>query len=177
MKVRLAMVMSLDGKTTHGEIPGTSTWASSEDHKAFKNLVAGHDCIVMGSRTYAAAREFIRPSAEKPRIILTKNPEKFAEDHEKPGITFMSARPREVIAQAAAMACQNVLLAGGAETNAQFFDAGLVDEVYLTVEPVVLGSGLPLMGPLQAAVRLRLMESTTLNDRGTVQLHYQVVQS
>ena len=80
-------------------------------------------------------------------------------------------------AKAAAMACQNVLLAGGAETNAQFFDAGLVDEMYLTVEPLLLGSGLPLTGFLQNAVQLKLMESTTLNDRGTVQLHYQVVQS
>lgn len=172
MNVTLAMVSSLDGRITNGRSLGTAEWASPEDQQFFKDLVASHDCVVMGSETYAAAREHMRPNPDKPRFILTHHPERFGADNQTPGLEFMAAEPKEVIARAAAMACHNMLLAGGADINSQFLDAGLVNEAYVTIEPLLFGVGLPLTQALSNAVHLRLLEQRQLNDRGTLLLHY-----
>lgn len=174
MKVTMAMVMSLDGKTTSGEQSGTAEWASAEDQDIFRGMVASHDCIVMGSATYRAAREHMRPSKDKPRLILTSQLDRYADD-ERDGLYFMAAKPQEVIDKAASLACQNMLLAGGAKTNAQFLEEGLVDEMLITVEPLFLGSGRPLTAALTSQADLRLLEARRINDIGTMLLHYQII--
>lgn len=174
MKVTMAMVMSLDGKTTRGKESGTADWASPEDQSFFREIIASHDCVVMGSATYRAAREHMRPSADKPRIILSSNPGQYADEgHE--GLFFMAAKPNEVIKKAAAMACSNVLLAGGAATNAEFLEAGLVDEAYVTIEPLLLGSGRPLTTGLTSPIDMRLITAQQLNEAGTMLLHYEII--
>ena len=50
----------------------------------------------------------------------------------------------------------------------------LIDEYHVMVNPVILGSGLPLFGELDHRVKLRLVASTTL-DGGVAALHYERV--
>jgi len=60
---------------------------------------------------------------------------------------------------------------GGGSLAAQFADAGLLDEIILSVIPVVLGAGkrlLPMKGPTPA---LELAACRTLG-RGIVELRY-----
>jgi len=171
MKVTVAMVTSLDGKTTKGNKPGARSWASPEDQAIFQSQIAAHDCLVMGSTTYEEARPFMKPSADKLRIVLTRTPEKFAEDVQ-PGLMFSSDSPQEIIKQAANDGHQSLLLVGGATTNARFFDAGLVDEILVTVEPLLFGDGMPLVTALQKTIQLQLAECTRLNDQGTLLLRY-----
>lgn len=175
MKVTLAMIMSADGKTTIGDAPGANYWASPEDQEHFRSLIAGHDCIVMGSSTFEAARSIIRPSAAKLRIILTRNPERWAKDARLPGLEFSAESPEEIIEGAVKKGYKKLLLVGGAETNERFLDAGLVDEIFLTIEPRLFGTGLPLTAPLEQSVDLLLISSRQLNTQGTLLNHYEVV--
>jgi len=174
MKVTCVMVSSLDGRITKGDTPGTSEWASAEDQEIFSNLKREHDCIVMGAMTYRAARNFIQPTTAKPRVILTRNPEHFAEDADKPGLTFTSASPEEIIEDLEKAGQDKVLLGGGSATNALFLDAGLVDEIIVTVEPKLFGDGLPFMAPLHNSVDLQLIDFRQLNNIGSLLLHYSV---
>lgn len=173
MKVSLAMVSSVDGRTTKGAEAGTD-WASPEDQAFFRGLIHDNDAVIMGSGTYESVRSFIRPTEDKPRIILTRAPERYEEDIIVPGLEFSSEEPSVVVERLAKRGIRNVLLAGGAETNARFFEAGLVDEMYLTVEPLVFGEGLPLTSPLQKAAELALLGCERLNEQGTMLLHYRV---
>jgi len=91
MKVTVAMVTSLDGKTTKGSKPGARSWASPEDQAAFQAQITAHDCLVMGSTTYEEARPFMKPSTDKLRIVLTRTPEKFAKDVQ-PGLSTDARR-------------------------------------------------------------------------------------
>lgn len=177
MKVTLVMVMSLDGRSTKGNTSGTAGWASPEDQKVFYELIGQHDCMVMGSNTYKAVRDLIKPSADKPRFILTRKPELFEEDARKPGLIFTAESPREIGAKAKEDGHQKLLLVGGAETNAHFFDDSLIDELYVTVEPQIFGSGLPFVAPLKKPVNLQLIDYKKLNDQGTLLLHYLVTNS
>ena len=66
---------------------------------------------------------------------------------------------------------RNVWVVGGGELAAQFADAGLLDELILSVIPVVLGNGkrlLPLAGPTPP---FELTASRTMG-RGIVELRY-----
>jgi dihydrofolate reductase len=66
---------------------------------------------------------------------------------------------------------KNVWVVGGGELAAQFADAGLLDELIVSIIPVVLGQGkrlLPLKGPTPP---LELAESRT-QGRGIVELRY-----
>jgi dihydrofolate reductase len=53
----------------------------------------------------------------------------------------------------------NVWLAGGGDLVGQFADAGLLDEILLSVAPVTLGSGAPLLPRRLSASRLELTEA------------------
>jgi riboflavin biosynthesis pyrimidine reductase len=139
-----------------------------------RRLIAESDAVVMGSATYEAAREFMRPSTAKPRIILTSQPERYAEDAKQPGLEFSSSEPKELLTHMQERGVRTILLAGGAATNARFLDAGLVDEVFLTIEPMIFGDGLPLTAPLQRIATMALLSSERLNPQGTLLLHYSV---
>jgi dihydrofolate reductase len=56
---------------------------------------------------------------------------------------------------AAAAGDRNVWIVGGGELAGQFADAGLLDEVIVTIAPVTLGAGAPL---LPRRIELRLDE-------------------
>ena len=69
------------------------------------------------------------------------------------------------------MGFERVALLGGPSTNAGFLRAGLVDEIFLTVEPVTIGRGIHFANePLET--RWTLADTKVLNARGTLVLHY-----
>jgi dihydrofolate reductase len=71
-------------------------------------------------------------------------------------VVFTSADVRTVHAEmVAAAGGRNVWLVGGGDLVGQFADAGLLDEVLVTIAPVTLGAGAPL---LPRRIELRLDE-------------------
>jgi dihydrofolate reductase len=62
---------------------------------------------------------------------------------------------------------------GGPTTAAPLLQAGLVDEIQLFVNPVVLGSGKPFLPPLEQPLNLRLVDERRLAS-GVVYLAYAV---
>jgi dihydrofolate reductase len=65
-------------------------------------------------------------------------------------------------------------LLGGPDVNAQFFNYDLVDEIFLTVEPLLLDGGLNLVGELEESVSLALNEVSLLGNGSSVLFHYVV---
>ena len=68
---------------------------------------------------------------------------------------------------------RNLWVVGGGNVASQFADAGLLDELLVTVVPVVLGDGKPLFdrrlpgGPMQ-------LTGTRTFDSGMVELRYEI---
>jgi dihydrofolate reductase len=67
-----------------------------------------------------------------------------------------------------------VLVTGGGETNGAFLKANMIDEVYLDVEPMVFGEGIPTFTPNDVNLKLEFVDSKMLN-KNTIQLHYKVI--
>ncbi len=169
------MVSSLNGKITRGDDPDVTHWTSKEDAELFASMKAQHNLIVMGSRTYEASQNRIKLKDGTLRIVLTKNPERY-EPHAVPGqLEFTSESPTVLINRLESKGFSTMLLVSGGETNTAFFKEHLVDEIRLTVEPILFGSGKPLVAEDQFETKLRLMSMKKLNERGTLHLIYEVM--
>jgi dihydrofolate reductase len=172
MEVTLAVVMSLNGKLTRGDEPNVHAWSSVEDWRHFKRLLAEHDVIILDRNTY----EVVKPEPEptRLRLVLTHNPALYQEFAVPGQLEFRGGSPTTLIAQLQSEGYKKVLLAGGSQTTSDFLALGLVDDVYLTFEPLLFGSGRPLLSGKHLDVALRLQEIKQLNEQGTFLAHYKV---
>ncbi|PIY80226.1 MAG: deaminase [Candidatus Pacebacteria bacterium CG_4_10_14_0_8_um_filter_42_14] len=174
MKITLAMVMSADGRTTKGDDPNIYSWTSPEDQEHFFSRIAENNLIIMGRKTYESAAEKIRFAPERLRVVMTKNPGLYAEFTVKGQLEFSNENPAELISRLEEKGFNRALLVGGETLNWHFLKAGLVDELLLTVEPQLFGSGAGLFsGPLDS-LKLELLEQKQLNDQGTMLMRYKV---
>jgi riboflavin biosynthesis pyrimidine reductase len=173
MRMVLIAAQSLDGFITrHGE-PGTA-FTSAEDKAYFRAVVAGFDVGIIGGETYRVSRDFIRASlpARLLRVVLTRSPARYA-DEARPGVLeFTNAEPADLAAGLRARGFQRCALLGGSHVHSLFFEAGLTDEIWLTVEPALFGGGTPLLAR-RADVRLNLLAVEKLGP-ATLLLKYQV---
>jgi len=89
-------------------------------------------------------------------------------------IRFVRGDVRPVhAAMAAAAAGKNVWIVGGGELAGQFYDAGLLDEIFVQVGSVTLGAGKPLLPRTITSPPLRLVSVRAVGT-GFAELHYEV---
>jgi dihydrofolate reductase len=69
---------------------------------------------------------------------------------------------------------KNIWMMGGGEIIASFLDEGEIDEFHISVIPVLIGEGIPLIQPRHRTIPLRLLSSKKFPD-GVVGLHYAVM--
>jgi dihydrofolate reductase len=174
MRVTLATVMSVDARITQGETVKTTFWRSVEDGIVLKELIGKHQVLVMGRHTYETVHP--KPNDRHLQVILTTQPEKYADQAVPGSLEFVSLQPQQLIDLLETRGYTSMLLLGGS-SNIPFLEAGVVDELYLTIEPAIFGEGLLLADTLPAAISLRLLRSKQLNRQGTLLLHYEVIKS
>jgi len=68
---------------------------------------------------------------------------------------------------------KDIWLFGGAELTSTLLNLGLVDLLWLSVHPILLGSGKPLFSGIEGRIKLNLQESKTY-DTGLVSLTYDI---
>ena len=173
MKVILVAVSSLDGKITRGGDPNIYSWTSKEDTKLFFSSIKKHNLIVMGSKTYEAARGIIKLQKNKLRIVLTRNPKKYAAFTMPQSLEFSSETPQELIYRLETKGYKKMLLVGGSEISTLFFKFSLVDEMHLTIEPYIFGIGKTIVNE-ELYASLKLISFKKLNKQGTLRLKYKV---
>jgi dihydrofolate reductase len=69
---------------------------------------------------------------------------------------------------------KDITVMGGSEIGKSLFEAGLIDELGVSIHPVLLGSGIPLFCEMNRRVELELVECRQLKN-GCVFLNYSVV--
>lgn len=173
MKVTAVFVSSVDGKITHGNDPDIYKWTSKEDSDHFFSLLNQYNLIIMGSKTYEAARSKIKLSPSKLRIVVTKNPRKYKKEEQKDIIEFIDESISHVIPNLEKRGYKKALFVGGCNLFGELLQLNLVNELYLTIEPYLFGKGLPLIEKeIVPKVSLVLEEVDKLNDKGTLLLKY-----
>jgi dihydrofolate reductase len=68
---------------------------------------------------------------------------------------------------------KDIWMMGGGGIIGSFLDEGEIDEFMISVIPVFIGEGIPLLGPGRRTIPLKLISSTKFDD-GVLSLHYDV---
>jgi dihydrofolate reductase len=173
MRLTLIAAQSLDGFITRHDTPG-SDFASQADRKFFREALRGFDSCVMGGTTYRSAREAIRASLmpDRLRLVVTRSPEKFATDEAPGKLEFINLPAIQIVSALSQRGCERCAILGGSQIHSLFFEAGLVDELWLTIEPLLFGKGTPLLAR-QSSVNLTLLSSEKIAS-STLSLKYRV---
>lgn len=171
----MVMVASVDGKTTSWNTSTVSEWTSIEDKNHFKKVILENNLIIMGRKTFEDSKSMLVHSEDKLRIIITKNPEKYTSD-ETPGmIEFTNDKPETLLRKLSSRGYKKAILAGGSKINRLFFKSGLVNEIWLTIEPIIIGKGNELIAPDEFKFNLKLKSINSLNKTGTLLVKYDVL--
>nr|AIA13922.1 RibD C-terminal domain protein [uncultured bacterium] len=166
MKIMLLAAVTLDGKIARNELHFVD-WTSKEDKKLFFDTSKRAGVIILGNNTY---KTLPIPLRGRLHVVLTRTPE---EKESMPGaVEYTDRSPEEIVADLEARGYTEAVLTGGAQINALFLKSGLVDEVWLTVEPLLFGVGIDLFRGVEFDERATLIHVERLNEGGTVHLRY-----
>jgi dihydrofolate reductase len=178
MKITLAIVTSIDGKTTKGSEENQDTdiseWTSYEDKDYFNDLVQRSQLIIMGRKTFEAAEKRMKLSERTLYLIMTKEPGVYRNKTVVGQLEFTAAQPETLTKELENRGFKEALLVGGANVTSAFLRSNLVDEIWLTLEPKLFGIGKGLVSPEELDVDLKLESLEKLNEKGTLLLKYQV---
>lgn len=174
-KVCLGMTVSLDGfvNDRNGSVERLyPDLAQLRDTEALQESIRMTGAVVMGRHAYDMAEgDFTGYEFQVPIFVVThRAPEQMAKG-ENDGLrfTFVADGVERAIQQAKAAAGErDVTVVGGAHLAQQLIRAGLVDELHLSIMPVLLGEGLRLfdqLGPAPIELeKTRVLESPTRTD-------------
>lgn len=147
------------------------TW-SSEDYDFFVGFCKRAGNVVMGRKTWDVIPRDRKPLSGRFALIFTRK----TDDKENvPGhVEYWNKSPKEAVEYLETIGFSTVCLIGGSELNALFLKAGLVDELYLTVEPNLWGQGVSLISATDSIdLKLRLLETKSLSTNSLL-LHYSI---
>ena len=171
------IAVSIDGCIARAD--GSLDWLDAVQRKdqdyGYQDFADSVDAVVFGRTTFEVALGFGWPYAGKRAVVLTRRPLP-----DGAGVEAFSGDVRDLAARLAG--CQRVYVDGGQVIRA-FLAADLIDDMTLSVIPVLLGDGIRLFAPAHtmpaaeapaapARGAWRLTASETF-DSGLVQLRYQ----
>lgn len=176
MKIVLVVVTSIDGITSQEGASSEAhhVWASEEDQDFFKKARDKFKLLLMGRKTYEAASYQMIHKLGKLRVVFTRNPEKYLDKKIPDQLEFTAESPDELIKKLEKRGYSEALLVGGADISGEFFKYNLVNEIWQTIEPVLLGKGSGIIG-ITKDVKLKLLSLEKLNEKGTLLLKYKVI--
>ena len=145
-----------------------TSWISVKEWNSYSTAVQKAGRLIVGKRTY---------------YILTKQPE-FAElkDVKLVGVShedFDTLAPNHIVAHSPHEALEvlkdfdEIIVAGGGHLNTAFLEQKLVDELYLDIEPKIIGKGIKLFEKMNYECDVELLGQKMISDN-EIQLRYKV---
>jgi dihydrofolate reductase len=172
MKTILIFVTTLDGKVTQWGNPNVSAWSSQQDQEYFKKILDEASLVVMGSNTYKA--DTFHPSAQRRFIILTSHPDQYKDLEITGQLEFTNESPMDLTARCNREGQQQMLVVGGPHVATSFLKDQLIDELWLTIEPRIFGTGGNFATGENLDISLRLLHVEQVNEQGTLISRYLV---
>lgn len=148
-----------------------SDWTSAEDKDFLHEMLDKSDVVVVGNNTYKTA---IEPLSKRNCLVFTTS----VATSERKSDNLIYCNPASSECLALMQKYETVAILGGTQTYTYFLENDLLDELYLTIEPIAFGRGLNLFESSKNMNAHFKLESTKhLNEKGTVLLHYTKIEN
>lgn len=170
MRASVFVATSLDGFIARQD--GALDWLPSDGGEAhgYEGFLATVDAIVIGRKTYEIVLTFDAwPYGNKPVVVLSTTMTKL----KAPGgavCELMAGTPHQIVEWLAQRGMEHLYIDGGV-TIQGFLQAGLIQHFIITRIPVLLGTGVPLFGPVSSDIQFKHV-STRSYPSGMVQSEY-----
>jgi len=149
---------------------GEYDWIVHDPTIDFGEIFGGFDTLVMGRRSYELMlREGRSPNEFGMKVFVASST---LDPAQYPEVTMIAADLAETVADLKKKSGKAIWLFGGGTTFRSLLDAGLVDRLEISVIPVLLGGGVPLV-PAGRRWPLRFKDSRTFPS-GIISLTYGV---
>ena len=126
------------------------------------------DAKVLGRKTYEESlRLGARFDAKNPAFVFSRQPPREA----PPGVEFVTGDVTAFVRRLRERPGKDIWLMGGGEIIASFLDAQAIDEFVISMAPVFIGEGIPLIARRHRHVPMALLSVDRFED-GLVQLRY-----
>ena len=172
-KVIVHIAASADGyiARSDGDLEWLTSRPAPEGFYGISAFMKTIDTLVMGRKTYEAGLKLGAKFDSKERtIVFSRNP---PPADAPPGVEFVSDPIRSFVDRLREQPGKNVWLMGGGDLIAAFLDEQAIDEFVLSVVPVFIGDGIPLIARRPRLTQLTLQEVERF-ENGLVQLHYRL---
>ncbi len=168
-KVIYSVAMSLDGYIARRD--GSYDWIPMDPSIDWGTFMSRFDTVLMGRRTYEVVER------EGLGIISGLNVYVFSQSvlHDRVREAHLvTGSPGEAVKQLKSESKKDIWLMGGGDLFRTLLDARLVDIVEVTVVPVLLGDGIPLVKAGPESTRLNLVDTRPFQS-GMISLTYEIV--
>lgn len=169
MKTTLYMAMSANGIIAREN--NEEDFLSHDNWKTLIELSHKAGCLIWGAKTYGLVKQWGKQYWDDVKdirkIIVSDERIELEED------CILAHSPEDALEKAKVEGFSEIILSGGSTLNASFAKAGLIDEVILNVEPVVVGKGIPVFAKDDFEFHLELQDVKKLNNE-ILQIHYKV---
>ena len=172
MNITVYLASSINGMISNkANIPN---WLSQEYGQGLLAICERMKAVVMGETTYEILiPDHLPLKDEGTLIVLTHDT---ATEPLQANVVFTDETPPGIVRILESRGHREAVIIGGTQTVSEFVKSGLVNELYLVVEPVLFGAGLPLLKGVDADYEMTLLEVQKLNTH-SVQLHYRLMES
>src|SRR5436190_4072545 len=132
------------------------------------------DTKVLGRKTYdVSLRMGAKFDTHSRSIVFSRHP---PPADAPPGVEFVNEAIGPFVSRLRGQPGKNIWLMGGGDLIASFLDDQAIDEFVVSVVPVFIGEGIPLIARRHRNVPL-ILQSVERFDDGLVQLHYRITHS
>ena len=172
-KVIVHIATSADGyiARSDGDLEWLTSRPAPEGFYGMNAFMKSIDTKVLGRKTYEVSlRMGAKFDSQSRHIVFSRDPRPSGAP---PGVEFVNDAIGPFVSRLREQPGKDIWLMGGGEIIASFLDAQAIDEFVISVVPVFIGDGIPLIARRHRHVPLELHSIERFED-GVVQLHYRV---
>jgi len=159
---------SVDGRISL-EKRARPDWTSKEDWNFLQNSLKRFDAVVVGRNTYLAAKANLK---KRNTYVLSRTLSSLKKEG---SVTFVN--PQKTDLRKLLAAHRNIAVLGAGEVYQYMLDRGMLNELFVTVEPLIFGRGNTMFSGGRKNRKLMLRAVRRLNKKGTLLLHYDIARS
>ncbi|ABA23919.1 bifunctional deaminase-reductase-like protein [Trichormus variabilis ATCC 29413] len=166
-KIILFIASSLDGYIARDS--GDIDWLFTDQDYGYTEFIAQIDTLIMGNKTYQQILTFGEyPYQDQEVFVFSKT----YSGETNNGAKYINSDWEDFIKTLRTSNGRDIWLVGGAQLIHFFLKHGFIDELILSIHPIILGSGIPLiLKDPTIETKLQLQDVKSF-DTGLVQIFY-----